>query len=157
MASVDTGIQILVLTTLTRLIPHYPTLHRASHAALSALSLRFLSGTAPAPTSAPLLKAASQLYTVLHLTGGKVGAANLCKKSVDETLAFGWTAFLSIRSTFPHQGIFLSPISLSIFSDTRHLGNNIPPPAAVNDPLINIPLNVDRLRCSVIILCDLFR
>ncbi|KAJ7904735.1 hypothetical protein B0H14DRAFT_3421490 [Mycena olivaceomarginata] len=65
---------------------------------------------------------------VLHFTGGKVGAANLWRKSVDDTLAFGWTSFLSVRSTFLVEG-------------------RVPQlPAATEEPLVSIPLNVDRLR-----------
>jgi hypothetical protein len=99
--------QILVFTTLTRLIPLYPTLHRVQHSALSALSLKFLSGTAPQPTSISLMETASCLYSVLPLTGGKVGSISLWRKSMDDTLAFAWSAFLGLRSTFPNEGIAL--------------------------------------------------
>ncbi|KAG5648889.1 hypothetical protein DXG03_000238 [Asterophora parasitica] len=97
-------LRVLILETLARLVPLYPTLHRASHSALSALSLRFLNGNAPSPTSTSLLEAASGLYAVLHYTGGKIGAANLWRKSADETLSFGWAAFFALRTTFPSEG-----------------------------------------------------
>lgn len=93
-----------MLTTLTRLVPLYPNLHRPSHAALSALPLRFLNGNTPNPTSKMLLEAASRLYAALHFTGGKVGAANLWRKALDETLGFVWNAFFALRSTFPTEG-----------------------------------------------------
>lgn len=85
-------------------MPLYPTLNRASHPALSALSLRFLNGSVPNPTSKNLLEAASQLYCVLPFTGGKVAAANLWRKAVDDTLTFGWGAFFALRTTFPEEG-----------------------------------------------------
>lgn len=92
------------MNILTNIIPVYPTAHRASYLALSKLSLRFLDGGTPSPTNQKLLSAASRLYTTLHLTGGKVGASTLWKKTIDETLTFGWTALLSIRTTFPNEG-----------------------------------------------------
>lgn len=96
--------QILALSTLAQLIPLFPTLHRASYAALSSLSLSFLNGRAYCPTDGALLESASRLFAILHFTGGKVGAANLWRKSVDETLVFGWNAFIALRSTFPNEG-----------------------------------------------------
>ncbi|KAJ7240352.1 rRNA processing/ribosome biogenesis-domain-containing protein [Mycena haematopus] len=136
---VDTELKILILSTLALIIPLYPTLHRSSHSALSALSLSFLNGNPFKPPSLPLTRTASRLYAVLHFTGGKVGAANLWRKSVDDTLAFGWTSFLSVRSTFLVEG-------------------RVPqPPAATEEPLISFPLNTDRLRCCVLVLCDLLK
>jgi hypothetical protein len=101
--------QILALSTLALIIPLYPTLHRASHSALSALCLGFLNGNPFKPPNVALTRTASRLYMVLHFTGGKVGAANLWRKSVDDTLAFGWTSFLSVRSTFLVDGTYLHP------------------------------------------------
>lgn len=89
---------------LTRLIPLYPTLHRAQHAAIQSVSLKFLDGSAPNPTDPTLLKVASRLYSVLHFTGGKVGGANVWRKSLDETLIFARSAWLSIRTSFSVEG-----------------------------------------------------
>jgi hypothetical protein len=86
------------------LIPNYPTAHRTTFANLSGLALGFLNGSHPRSTPAPLLKSAAQLYSILHLTGGKVGAANLWRKALDDTLAFGWDAFFAVRTTFPSDG-----------------------------------------------------
>jgi hypothetical protein len=96
--------QIFSLAVLARLIPLYPSLHRAQHAGLQSLSLKFLNGAVHSSTDPGLLEAASRLYSVLHFTGGKVGAVNLWRKSVDETLTFAWSAFLSLRTTFPNEG-----------------------------------------------------
>ncbi|KAG5650307.1 hypothetical protein H0H81_012674 [Sphagnurus paluster] len=111
----DEDLRVLVLETLARLVPLYPTLHRSLYAALSTLSLRFLSGSSPAPTSAALLQAASHLYTSLHCTGGKVGAANLWRKSTEETVAFGWNAFLALRSTFETESLLSMLLNHSAF------------------------------------------
>ncbi|KAH9939977.1 rRNA processing/ribosome biogenesis-domain-containing protein [Amylocystis lapponica] len=135
----DVELKLLVLSTLAYLIPLYPTLHRSLHPSLSALALRFLNGSAPKPTSEPLLAAASQLYTVLHVTGGKVGAANMWRRSFDETLGFAWAAFLNLRSTSPVSGS--APASVS--GPSRE------------DPIVSVPLNLDRLRAAVHILRDL--
>ena len=50
------------------------------------------------------MEAASQLYSVLHHTGGKVGAATQWRKSMDDTIAFTWGALRGIRTTFPNPG-----------------------------------------------------
>ncbi|KAK7061882.1 Pre-rRNA-processing protein rix1 [Favolaschia claudopus] len=135
----DNDLKILILSTLAVVIPLYPTIHRTSHAALSTLCFSFLNGHPFKPPNIPLSAAASRLYRVLHFTGGKVGAANLWKKSVDDTLVFGWNAFLSIRPGYRIEG-------------------QVPQlPVSTEEPLISIPLNADRLRCSVLVLCDLLK
>lgn len=81
----------------------YPNIHRTSHASLNTASLKYLSGDVLPRTV--LLESASRLYSALPLTGGKVGASNLWRKSIDETIDFGWNAFFAIRSTFPSDGV----------------------------------------------------
>lgn len=93
------------MDTLTRLITLYPVAHRAPSAAISAFSLRYLNGSASSPSNTKLLNAISRLYSVLHLTGGKVGAVNLWRKSMEETLSFGYESLFSLRSTFPDEGM----------------------------------------------------
>ncbi|KAF7288291.1 RIX1 domain-containing protein [Mycena chlorophos] len=134
----DVDLKVLILSTLTRLIPLYPTLHRASQNALSSLCFTFLNGNPFKPPNHKLTTAASQLYAVLHLTGGKVGAANLWRKSVDDALAFAWSSFSSLRTTFLVDGRL--PLAI----------------AGSNEPLTSIPLNLDRLRCCIAVLNDLF-
>lgn len=131
-------LKALCLNTLTHLIPLYPTLHRAQHAAMHALTLKLLNGSTPLPTDTLLLQSASGLYSVLHHTGGKVGAVNLWRKSVDDTLAFSRTALECLRTTFP--------------SPNSNAGGG-----STEDPVIWIPLNIDRLRCGIYVLCDLLR
>ncbi|KAJ7721169.1 rRNA processing/ribosome biogenesis-domain-containing protein [Mycena maculata] len=138
---VDVELKILILSTLALIIPLYPTPHRTSHPALSTLCLGFLNGNPFKPPNKVLTSAASRLYAVLHFTGGKVGAANLWRKSVDDTLTFGWTSFLSLRSTFLVDGRL----------PTTQAG------AATEEPLLSIPLNLDRLRLTIVVLCDLLK
>ncbi|KZT72556.1 hypothetical protein DAEQUDRAFT_704985 [Daedalea quercina L-15889] len=129
--------KLLALNTLTHLIPLFPTLHRSLHQQLSSVVLRYLNGSTPRPTPAQLVDAASRLYSVLHFTGGKVGAANVWRKSLDDTLGFAWNALSGMRRTF----------QLS--------REQTAPPLAGYDPVVSVPLNLDRLRASVRILCDL--
>ena len=75
---------------------------------------------------------------------------------MDETLALGWDAVLSLRTTFPAQvqgmsGIFRSTRSYAI------IGQHAQQSPVGADPVVAIPLNLDRLQCSVLILCDLLR
>ncbi|PBL02302.1 hypothetical protein ARMGADRAFT_1042114 [Armillaria gallica] len=128
----DVEFKILLLNTLARIIPLYPNAHRSSHSALSSLCLQYLNGSAPLPTPMVLLRSSSRLYAVLPATGGKVGASNLWKKTVEETLTFGWAVFSSLRSSFSE-----GPVSQN------------------EDPHLAIPLNLDRLRCFVVIIDDL--
>ncbi|KAF7798339.1 hypothetical protein EIP86_009560 [Pleurotus ostreatoroseus] len=106
------------------------------------MSLRFLNGSAPKPVPEPLLQSASNLYATLHHTGGKVGAANQWRKSVDDTLSFGWGALLKLRTTFNTQ-------SYDQFASRASSSNE--------DPLISIPLHLDRLRAAAAVLEDLLR
>jgi hypothetical protein len=140
--------------TLTRLITLYPNAHRAPSATLSAFSLRYLNGSALSPTNTKLLDAISRLYSVLHLTGGKVGAVNLWRKSMEETLSFGWESLFSLRSTFPSEGtLYIYKISV-----LNTISGQIIRRQTINEePQIHVPLNLDRLRCTVAILCSLMR
>jgi hypothetical protein len=54
-------------------------------------------------------RATSRLYSVLAVTGGKVGAASLWRKSVDEILSIGWASLQAIRTTFPNDGLISYP------------------------------------------------
>ncbi|KZT13037.1 uncharacterized protein LAESUDRAFT_754063 [Laetiporus sulphureus 93-53] len=132
--------EVLALATLTHLIPLYPTLHRSLHASLSSLALKHLNGSTPNPTPVALVEAASKLYSTLHVTGGKVGATSLWRKSLDETLSFAWGAFFNLRRTFPSAG-----------------NSQVIPQAgpSTNDPVILVPLSLDRLRAASRVLCDL--
>lgn len=84
-------------------MPIYPNAHRATFANFHGLSLSFLNGSYPRSTPTTLMEAAARLYCILHLTGGKVGAANLWRKALDDNLVFGWEAFFALRTTFPDE------------------------------------------------------
>ncbi|EAU84647.2 hypothetical protein CC1G_00166 [Coprinopsis cinerea okayama7 len=129
----DIDLKALCLTTLSQLIPVYPSAHKASFASVSSLALGFLNGSHPCPTDVRILYSAARLYATLHLTGGKVGAAAIWRKFVDDTLAFCWNAYAALRTTFP--------------GNAMNTGN---PPQA--DPIIIVPLNIDRLRCGTVVL-----
>ncbi|KAK7695777.1 hypothetical protein QCA50_000414 [Cerrena zonata] len=135
-------LRILCLDTLSQLIPLYPTLHRALQNALTKLTLKFLNGSAPKPMSSEILSSASKLYSLLHYTGGKVGAAAQWKKSMDDTIAFAWGSLVNTRTTFPASGT----------SEVGALHNG-----PQDDPVLNIPLHLDRLRAAVKVLCDLLQ
>jgi hypothetical protein len=57
----------------------------------------------------PVVQATSRLYAVLSVTGGKVGAASLWRKSVDEILSIGWASLHALRTTFPNDGMISYP------------------------------------------------
>lgn len=94
------------MRTLTQLIRLYPTIHRSSGTNIAAFCLRHLSGSSPCRTNLDVKCALAELYAILPLTGGKVGAINQWRHALNETLAFGWDSYLSLRTTFPIHGMF---------------------------------------------------
>ncbi|KAH9943306.1 uncharacterized protein BXZ73DRAFT_87658 [Epithele typhae] len=118
-----------ILETITHLVSFHPSLCRPLHTALSNLALRSLNGSAPTNTPHELVEACSNLYCVLPLTGGKVNAPTLWRKSLDNTIAFAWGAFLGMRNTLENP----------------------------NDPLIGVSLGLDRLRAAMRVVDDLLR
>ncbi|KDQ29473.1 hypothetical protein PLEOSDRAFT_1076209 [Pleurotus ostreatus PC15] len=90
----------LCFDTLTNLTLRYPNLNRPSHAAMSTLTLKFLSGSFPVPVDQELMTASSRLFSVLHHTGGKVASATLWRSAIDSTLSFSWSSFSALRTTF---------------------------------------------------------
>jgi hypothetical protein len=92
------------MNTLTQIVTTYPAQHKTNCSNFSALSLKFLSGSAPKPMDRTLMQAAARLYTALHLTAGKVGAPGMWRQNVEETIAFAWEALIWLRTTFPENG-----------------------------------------------------
>ncbi|KAI0638331.1 rRNA processing/ribosome biogenesis-domain-containing protein [Trametes polyzona] len=131
----------LVIDTLAHIVSLYPSLCRPLHTVLSNAALRHLNGSAPNPTPVAMVEACSRLYSVLPLTGGKVGAAGLWRKALDDTVAFAWGAFLQLRTTYPSQAYANFPV---------------PAPAA-EDPVIGVPLALDRLKAGIQVIGDLLR
>ncbi|KAH8118617.1 rRNA processing/ribosome biogenesis-domain-containing protein [Phellopilus nigrolimitatus] len=131
----DEELKILCLEVLSIIVSLYPTLHRPLASALSTFSLNFLNGS---PTSTPfaIIESASKLHACLQATGGKVGGAALWRKSADETIAFCSAAVNALRTTYA--------------AESQHSRSN-------TDPLVSVPLNLDRLRCGVELLCSLLR
>ncbi|KAF9076870.1 rRNA processing/ribosome biogenesis-domain-containing protein [Rhodocollybia butyracea] len=134
---VDLELKKVALKTLTRLVPLYPNIHRASHPALSTIVSRiFVHGSA----GQELVRLASELGSVLHFTGGKVGAANLWRKSLDESMVSAWTAFVGVRTTVPDENGRLPQMQL------LH-----------EEPITSVTLSIERLYTSIQVLCDLLQ
>ncbi|KAI5119513.1 hypothetical protein M0805_002449 [Coniferiporia weirii] len=129
----DEELKVLCLDTLSVIVPLYPSLHRSLATALSTLSLNLLNGSST-PISSAVVKSASKLHACLHTTGGKVGGASLWRKSVDDTILFCSAAVNALRTTYVAEGR---------------------PSLPQADPLVSVPLNLDRLRCGVELLCNL--
>lgn len=142
------------MQTLSTLVLLYPNIHKASYSNISSMVLRLLSGQLQSSSNVSLFRSASQLFSVLHVTGGKVGAATLWRKSVDETLELGWNTYSLLRTTFPFDGLFLQCLP-SIHRLCIGQRNYKPP--ANYDPLVAIPLHLEQLRATVMILCDLLK
>ncbi|KAG1833458.1 rRNA processing/ribosome biogenesis-domain-containing protein, partial [Suillus variegatus] len=136
----DYELKALAMDTLKDMVVLYPSLNRALSSSITNVCHQILNGSAPQRMNKLLLHKAASLYAVLHYTGGKVGAANLWKKSVDETLQCLWTASTGLRTTFP-------------------VKNNPSPSNGLtcDDPVLAVALNLDRLQCCATALCSLLR
>lgn len=135
----DEDLLVISLATLARLIAAFPTLLRPLHPQASSLSLRLLQGRYPCSQPIPLVTAAAQLHSVLHLTGGKVGGAALWKKSVDDAIGSANMHLGELRSTFSD-------------GQRRTAQEN-----TAADPVVVIPHALDALRATVTLLCHLLR
>ncbi|KAJ3883848.1 rRNA processing/ribosome biogenesis-domain-containing protein [Lentinula edodes] len=136
----DLELKKLVLKTLARLIPLYPNIHRASHASLLSIVSRIFSQSAPNHISQELVEPACLLYSVLHYTGGKVGAANLWRKSLDDSISSAWTAFMGVRTTFPDENGRFPQVQL------LH-----------EEPATSVTLNMERLCMSIQVIGNLLQ
>lgn len=133
-------ITLPVLETLAHMVSLYPSLCRPFHAQLSNVALRYLNGSTPTPVPSELVDASSRLYTVLPFTGGKVNAPTLWRKSLDDTVAFAWGSFLQVRTTYPDRGY------------------GVPRPTPpTEDPVVAVPLALDRLYAAARVIRDLVR
>ncbi|KAM5534268.1 hypothetical protein V8D89_010878 [Ganoderma adspersum] len=133
-------ITLPVLETLAHMVSLYPSLCRPLHAQLSHIALRSLNGSTPTPVSGELVEASSRLYADLPLTGGKVNAPTLWRKCLDDTVAFAWGAFLQVRTTYPDRGY------------------GVPRPTPpMEDPVVAVPLALDRLCAAARVIGDLVR
>lgn len=82
-----------------------------------------------------------------------MGATNLWRKSLDETLAFGWDAFFALRTTFRDGGSFIQGSCLNSLSNP--LASSGMNPKNADDSLVL--LNLDRLRSCVVVISSLLR
>jgi hypothetical protein len=144
---------VLYLDILTRLVPLYPTLHRALYASLSALCMRILNESAEGKTTSAISNAAANFYAVLPFTGGKGGAANLWRTALDENIAFTLEAFGSLRTTITRGSDLTTcnkETSFDLFTGASQARSQHP-------DAIPTGLGIGRLRCGVAVLVALLR
>jgi hypothetical protein len=144
--------QVLYLNILTRLVPLYPTLHRASNASLTALCMRLLEESASGKSYGTIAEAAANLYAVLPCTGGKAGAASLWRSALEENMTFTMNAMGSLRTTVSRgESGVKAGLRIRLFL----LGSSQMRPQ--NPEIIPIALALGRLRCGVVVLSALMR
>jgi len=142
--------------TLAQLVPLYPSLHKALSQRLFALCHQIFSGSVHYATDG-LLDATTNLYAVLHFLGGKVGGANLWRNCLDEVLQFSWSAWLTLRTTFP------TSAQLSYKAGYLHSPDGkLPDPLShtdtmTGDPLTTVALNLGKLKCGISAISALLR
>ncbi|KAF8557047.1 hypothetical protein OG21DRAFT_1505880 [Imleria badia] len=145
----DRDIKTSSIRTLAQLVPMYPSLHKALSQRLFALCHQIFSGSVHHATDS-LLDATVDLYAVLHFLGGKVGGTNLWRNCLDEALRFSWSAWLTLRTTFPTS----AQLSHKAIAYLRSPDGKLPSPLSQADtmtgnPLTTVALNLDRLKCGI--------
>lgn len=105
-----------------------------------------------------LLCSASKLNAVMHCTGGKVGSANLWRRSVDETIDGAWTAFSHVRSTYESDGEDYCFHSVkedhNLWLECTLLANVL---FRSSEQSGDLPLHFNRLTGYMVMLVDLLR
>ncbi|KAF9509877.1 hypothetical protein BS47DRAFT_1300928 [Hydnum rufescens UP504] len=134
---------ILIMQSLCVLIHEHPTLHIALQGRLHSVTLAHLSGTFPSISDPSLVQAAADVHSVLHLTGGKVRAAAVWRKSVDSAVTSAGICLHELTSA-----------SRPTSSRNHDVGFDLPPLPCDE---FSIPLAMDRLKCLVTLLIALLR
>ncbi|EJU06292.1 hypothetical protein DACRYDRAFT_44452, partial [Dacryopinax primogenitus] len=75
-------LRLLAMRTLTRMLASYPNAHRSLQTQLNNICLANMRGVSLTPTPAALRQASAALFAMVCVTGGKVGAADIWKKTM---------------------------------------------------------------------------
>lgn len=118
---------------------------------LSTQALKHLNSSLPAPSSMKLVATSSKLCTITLCMGGKAGASNLWRTSVDETLEFPQDTLLA-EGWFLRCGQFYTS-SQGIFLSTGWTGDLL----SQEDPMVFILLKLDQLCTGIMTPCNLLR
>ncbi|KAG8961176.1 hypothetical protein FRC03_005682, partial [Tulasnella sp. 419] len=137
----DQGLRLIIIKTLSSLCQLYPSLMKAQQTHLYKVSLADLSGSQPA-RCLDLVRASAILHAHIHYTGGKVGGSGLWRKSLDSALGTASECIRYLRSTFTRE-------------TTERLHARLDHPPIPQDAVIGIPSSLDRLRCTVLLICTL--
>lgn len=145
------------MRTLAQLVPLYPSLHKALSQRLYALCNQIFTDSVHHATDS-LLDAAVNLFAVLHFLGGKVGGINLWRNCLDEILQFSWSAWLTLRTTFPTSAQLGHKAMEFLRSADGKLPNTLlHADTMTGNPLTTVALNLDRLKCGVSAITALLR
>ncbi|KIK92288.1 hypothetical protein PAXRUDRAFT_830084 [Paxillus rubicundulus Ve08.2h10] len=154
----DLDMKTLAIQSLAQLVPIYPSLHKALSPRLFALCNHIFNGAAPQIMGGTLFATAADLYATLHFLGGKVGGAALWRNSLDAVLQSSWTAWLSLRTTFPASAAQLNQQSFGQFQTASGEAGNLPYTETTHDdPTTTAARNLDRLRSGITAICALLR
>ena len=104
--------QLLCTNSITTLIVAHPNLHRPLIASLSAFTNDCINSicSSSRPLPEKLVDSISHLSAVLHLCGGKTGAAGVWRKNVDEAVASCYFALGQLNSTYADGGSLLKSL-----------------------------------------------
>ncbi|KAG8901834.1 hypothetical protein FRC00_004232 [Tulasnella sp. 408] len=140
---VSISLQATILETLHALISIYPSVQRTGQSSLQKLALRHVSGTFPSPTPPEILSSASKLLATLHVSSGKTASSASWKKTIEGALATAAESLSTLRTTFTST----PPVARS----------GLEVPKLPDDPMIAMPLALDRLRCMTSVVSALLQ
>ncbi|KIO31087.1 hypothetical protein M407DRAFT_221600 [Tulasnella calospora MUT 4182] len=120
---------VIIFETIHALISIYPSVLRTGQSSLQKLALRHVSGSFPAPTPPEIISSASKLLATLHISSGKTASSASWKKMIEGVLATAAESLAALRTTFASSG------------------SGLEVPKLPDDPMIAMPLALDRLRC----------
>ncbi|KAG8896569.1 hypothetical protein FRB99_008832 [Tulasnella sp. 403] len=131
----DRSLKIVVLDTLTALMSSYSSTMRPLVVPVHRFALRQLAGSFPNPTDDDVRKAAAKTLVSLHLAAGKTGSSAAWKKIADDAIGAATHCVQTLRSTFD-EDIRLPNSTLELASFPQ-------------DPIMSVPMSLDRLKCMV--------
>ncbi|KAG9019683.1 hypothetical protein FRB90_011492 [Tulasnella sp. 427] len=140
---VSMSLKITIFETLRALLGVYPSVLRSVQAPIYKLALRHVSGSFPTPTAPQLVSSVSILLAGLHLSSGKIAASAAWKKTMEAALTTAHVSLEALRTSYSYS--------------THSTRAELEVPKLPDDPMIAVPLALDRLRCMMSVISALSR
>ncbi|KAG8850762.1 hypothetical protein FRC20_001944, partial [Serendipita sp. 405] len=138
----DPSLKILIISSLSKLVTRFPTLHRALGPNILGIVYPVLSGASTSSHSSELIRSTAYLLASMHHLDGKPGAPLAWRNTLDATIAEVWKCISHLQGQ-----VYMSPIS-----PKKPFGL----PSLPSDPLMSYQVALDRLHNLIVIFEALF-